>query len=241
MTLQKRLREARVYPKKGKLSGVVDTKTEKAIARYQKRYELPKTGIVDAADAASAMVGRIVVNLSQFRVRLIRNGKVVGLVPDRQRAAGLPDARRASTRSTTSRSTPPGPRRTRRGPPSCRRSRPARATRWAPAGSAPSAPAIGFHGTYADYSVGTAASHGCMRMHIPDVEALYEHGDDRDEGLDPSVTAGAGRGHRRRLGCDGARRRPSRCWWTSGRPGASRARVVEPALARRWRRATPGA
>jgi lipoprotein-anchoring transpeptidase ErfK/SrfK len=37
-----------------------------------------------------------------------------------------------------------------------------------------SAPAIGFHGTYARYSVGTAASHGCMRMYIEDVEALYE-------------------------------------------------------------------
>jgi lipoprotein-anchoring transpeptidase ErfK/SrfK len=37
-----------------------------------------------------------------------------------------------------------------------------------------SAPAIGIHGTYADYSIGTAASHGCLRMHIPDVEELYE-------------------------------------------------------------------
>ena len=35
-------------------------------------------------------------------------------------------------------------------------------------------PGIGLHGTYADYSVGTAASHGCMRMHIPDVEKLYD-------------------------------------------------------------------
>jgi lipoprotein-anchoring transpeptidase ErfK/SrfK len=37
-----------------------------------------------------------------------------------------------------------------------------------------SAPAIGIHGTYADYSIGSAASHGCLRMHIPDVEELYE-------------------------------------------------------------------
>ena len=28
-----------------------------------------------------------------------------------------------------------------------------------------------------------------MRMHIEDVEAMYEHGDDRDEALDPSVTS----------------------------------------------------
>ena len=37
-----------------------------------------------------------------------------------------------------------------------------------------SAPAVGIHGTPADYSIGTAASHGCIRMHIPDVEKLYD-------------------------------------------------------------------
>jgi lipoprotein-anchoring transpeptidase ErfK/SrfK len=36
------------------------------------------------------------------------------------------------------------------------------------------APAIGLHGTYATETVGTAASHGCMRMYIADVEELYE-------------------------------------------------------------------
>jgi lipoprotein-anchoring transpeptidase ErfK/SrfK len=29
------------------------------------------------------------------------------------------------------------------------------------------------HGTSDDASIGTTASHGCIRMHIPDVEALY--------------------------------------------------------------------
>ena len=28
--------------------------------------------------------------------------------------------------------------------------------------------------SHLDSSIGQAASHGCMRMHIPDVEALYE-------------------------------------------------------------------
>ena len=51
---------------------------------------------------------------------------------------------------------------------------PGRGTRSGPAGSARPPPAIGIHGTYADYSIGTAASHGCMRMHIPDVEKLYD-------------------------------------------------------------------
>lgn len=32
---------------------------------------------------------------------------------------------------------------------------------------------VGFHGTGEDYSVGTAASHGCLRMHVADIIALY--------------------------------------------------------------------
>jgi L,D-transpeptidase catalytic domain/Putative peptidoglycan binding domain len=32
----------------------------------------------------------------------------------------------------------------------------------------------GIHGTTEDWSIGSAASHGCIRMHIPDVEDLYD-------------------------------------------------------------------
>ncbi len=35
------------------------------------------------------------------------------------------------------------------------------------------APGIRIHGTPSDSSIGTYASHGCVRMHIPDSEALY--------------------------------------------------------------------
>jgi lipoprotein-anchoring transpeptidase ErfK/SrfK len=35
------------------------------------------------------------------------------------------------------------------------------------------APGIRIHGTPSDSSIGTYASHGCIRMHIPDSEALY--------------------------------------------------------------------
>ncbi len=170
--LQQRLREAGVYPKKGKLSGVVDKKTEKAIARYQKRYKLQKTGIVDER-MVQRMVGRLVVNLSQFRVRLVRDGKVVASYPIAKGQSAYPtptgeyeiidkqvdptwtppDSPWAAELS----SIPPGP-----GNPL--------GTRWI----GTSAPAIGFHGTYATYSVGTAASHGCMRMYIEDVEEMYE-------------------------------------------------------------------
>jgi len=37
-----------------------------------------------------------------------------------------------------------------------------------------SAPGIRIHGTPSDSSIGYSVSHGCIRMHMPDVEALYE-------------------------------------------------------------------
>jgi lipoprotein-anchoring transpeptidase ErfK/SrfK len=43
-------------------------------------------------------------------------------------------------------------------------------TRW----MGTSAPAIGLHGTPIPSSIGTRASHGCIRMHIRDAERLYE-------------------------------------------------------------------
>jgi len=38
-----------------------------------------------------------------------------------------------------------------------------------------SAPGVGIHGTPDDTSIGYSASHGCIRMHIPDAEWLFEH------------------------------------------------------------------
>jgi lipoprotein-anchoring transpeptidase ErfK/SrfK len=38
-----------------------------------------------------------------------------------------------------------------------------------------SAPGVGMHGTPDDASIGYSASHGCIRMHIPDAEWLFVH------------------------------------------------------------------
>jgi lipoprotein-anchoring transpeptidase ErfK/SrfK len=38
-----------------------------------------------------------------------------------------------------------------------------------------SASGVGIHGTYQDGSIGYSLSHGCIRMHIPDAEWLFEH------------------------------------------------------------------
>lgn len=172
VSLQERLREAKVYPKKAKLSGVLDPVTVKSVSRYQKRYDLPRTGVVDAR-TRTAMIGRIVVNIEQRKLRLIRNGRIwktysiaVGApayptptgdyeINDKQVDPIWypPDSPWAAELE----SIPAGP-----GNPL--------GTRWI----GTTAPAIGIHGTYADSSIGTAASHGCMRMHIPEVEELFE-------------------------------------------------------------------
>ena len=38
-----------------------------------------------------------------------------------------------------------------------------------------SAPGVGIHGTPDDASIGYSASHGCIRMHIPDAEWVFQH------------------------------------------------------------------
>jgi lipoprotein-anchoring transpeptidase ErfK/SrfK len=37
------------------------------------------------------------------------------------------------------------------------------------------APGVGIHGTPSDYSIGSSASHGCVRMHIWEAEWLFQH------------------------------------------------------------------
>ena len=168
--LEQRLRSAGVLT--GRATETYDKRTEGAVRRYQKKYRLPVTGDVDRA-TIQAMVGRIVVDLSDKRLQLIRDGKAVKTY---RVAIGTPDhPTPTGTYTITTRQVdptwnppdspwaeglgpiPPGP-----GNPL--------GTRWI----GTSAPAIGIHGTYADNSIGTAASHGCLRMHIPEVEALYE-------------------------------------------------------------------
>ena len=88
-------------------------------------------------------------------------------------ASPPPDAQRPCTTSSRSRRTRPGSRPARPGPPGWAPCPPASTTRWDPLDGT-SAPAIGIHGTPIASSIGTAASHGCIRMHISDAEYLYD-------------------------------------------------------------------
>lgn len=168
--LQGRLRQLKLT--KRAPTGRYDAKTAAAVKGYQRRFGLTPTGLVNRP-TLERMAARVVINVDQRRLRLIRDGRVVKTYqvavgqsayptprgryeivdkqvdpawfpPDSPWAAGLGPI-------------PPGP-----GNPL--------GTRWI----GTSAPAIGIHGTYDSGSIGTAASHGCVRMHIPDVEELYD-------------------------------------------------------------------
>ena len=117
--------------------------------------------------------GKLVVDKSEFKLSVFRDGKKIATYPVAigQPAYPTPDGQYEiiemyknptwippnSPWAKGLEPIPPGP-----GNPL--------GTRWI----GTSAPAVGFHGTPQDWSIGTAASHGCLRMHIPDVEKLYE-------------------------------------------------------------------
>jgi L,D-transpeptidase catalytic domain/Putative peptidoglycan binding domain len=159
--------------KRTKVTGVFDAATARGLRNYQRVHDIKQSGVF-GQKTRTAFVGRIVVNLSTFRVSVIRDGKKVVTFPI---AHGTP---RYPTPTGTYRIVnkqadptwtpppdsdwakglgpiPPGP-----GNPL--------GTRW----MGTSAPLVGIHGTPAAGTIGTRASHGCIRMRIPDAEALYE-------------------------------------------------------------------
>lgn len=168
--LQERLGQAGVW--KGGSTGKYDVKTVKAVEKYQRRYKLKVNGKVDAR-TLRALVGKITVDLSARTLTLERNGKKVKTY---RVAVGQPEyptptgTYKIVTKQKNPTWNPPdSPWAEGLGPIPPGEGNPL-GTRWI----GTSAPAIGIHGTYADYSIGSAASHGCLRMHIPEVEELYE-------------------------------------------------------------------
>jgi L,D-transpeptidase ErfK/SrfK len=156
----------------GPFTRFYNARTAAAVSAFQRGHKLPVTGIA-TPEVLQLSAERIVVHLSQFRVFLIRDGKRIFSAPI---AIGMPG--HATPTGTYEiivkiknptwvppnspwaaglEPIPPGV------------NNPL-GTRWI----GTSAPNIGFHATPADYSVGHAASHGCMRMHRADVERLYD-------------------------------------------------------------------
>ena len=149
----------------------------RAVRRFQRRKGLAADGLV-GPDVRSALLGRLPalvdIDLSEYTLTLLRGGTPTRSYPiakgqpryptptgslrvtDKQvdPAWMPPDSPWAAELDTI----PAGP-----GNPL--------GTRWI----GTSRTAIGIHGTSAEGSIGTAASHGCIRMRIADVEQLFRH------------------------------------------------------------------
>ena len=168
--LERRLKSFGLY--KGPFTRFYNERTAAAVRAFQQLHHLPVTGIA-TPELLQLSAERIVVHLNRFRVELIRDGKRVFSAPIAigQPAYPTPTGHYeiiAKIKNPTwvppnspwaagLEPIPPGS------------SNPL-GTRWI----GTSAPNIGFHATPQDYSVGHAASHGCMRMHRADVERLYD-------------------------------------------------------------------
>lgn len=169
--LHERLREAG-YLKDKKLGGVFTKETEKALKALQEEEGYEVTGRAEGKTLI-ALGPRIFVNLSKFSLVLDRPGKpqrrwmiasgsyahptlpgdyvIVEKVPY---PTWLPPK---SDWAKDAKPIPPGP------------DNPL-GTRWIGLNGG----ALGIHGTNAPWSIGSASSHGCMRMVTAQVEELYE-------------------------------------------------------------------
>ena len=174
VSLTRRLRLEGAWPRK-KLARTYDNRVIAAVKRYQKKNDMVQDGIARPALLAATQ-GKIVIDKSKFRLRAYRDGKLVLTFPIAIGQARYPSPTGTFVVTEKLRNPtwippnspwakglepiPPGA-----GNPL--------GTRWI----GTSAPAVGIHGTPSNNSIGTAASHGCIRMHVKDVEKLFEYVD----------------------------------------------------------------
>lgn len=168
--LQRRL-ALRGYLQEGYVKGKFDKKTKEAVMHLQAEANLGQDGIAGVL-VTSALSTRLYVNLSQYSLVLVdeanntRYYQVAIGVDEHPTPLGayfISDMAKDPTWlppnsewAKDAKQIPPGP------------NNPL-GTRWIGFGDS-----VGFHGTPYPDTVGTKASHGCMRMTIPDIEDLYE-------------------------------------------------------------------
>lgn len=168
--LQELLKARGLY--EGDASGRYDAATAAAVEAFQTRYGLEVTGRVEG-DAVAALGGRIVVDLSDLTLQFYNAGKKVKTY---RVAAGQPKYPTPIGTYAVIRMIedptwyPPDSDWAKDAEPIPPGIENPLGTRWI----GTSAPGVGIHGTPDDASIGTHASHGCLRMHIPEVEELYE-------------------------------------------------------------------
>jgi len=169
--LQKRLQREGVFS--GKPTGMYGLTTIAAVERMQKTYDMTVDGKV-GEQMLAAMSGRIVVDLSSLRLYLYLKGKLFKSFPVATGQPAYPTP--TGTFAITSKVKDPTwyppnsdwAKNTKPIPPGVENPL---GTRW----MGTSAPGVAIHGTPEDYSIGTHASHGCIRMHVWDAETLFNY------------------------------------------------------------------
>ena len=168
--LTRRLKVARVW--NGKFSWHYNAKVVAAVKAFQKKSHMPEDGIARPALLAQT-AGKIVVIESKFVLNLYIDGKLVKQYPVAvgQSAYPTPTGDFVVTEKIENPTwTPPNSPWAAGLEPVPPGTNNPLGTRWI----GTSAPLVGIHGTPSDWSIGTAASHGCVRMHISDVEDLFK-------------------------------------------------------------------
>lgn len=169
-TLQQILRRKGLL--EGKTTGTFDMATSQAIVAFKVSHGLPAEPTLDL-ESLAGLLGRIVIDRSERRLYLYDGDTLLKTYPV---AVGQPryptptgKYRIVNRVSNPTWSPPPSPWADGLEPVPPGPDNPL-GTRW----MGLSAPHVGIHGTYNSSSVGTAASHGCIRMYIRDVEDLFD-------------------------------------------------------------------
>jgi lipoprotein-anchoring transpeptidase ErfK/SrfK len=174
LSLTRRLRLEGAWKRKT-LARTYDNRVIAAVKRYQKQNHMVQDGIARPA-LLTATQGKIIIDKSKFRLRAYRDGKLVLTFPIAIGQAAYPSPTGTFVVTEKLKNPtwiPPNSPWAKGLEPIPPGSGNPLGTRWI----GTSAPAVGIHGTPANNTIGTAASHGCIRMHIPDVEKLFKYVD----------------------------------------------------------------
>ncbi|MEW6281559.1 MAG: L,D-transpeptidase family protein [Candidatus Eremiobacterota bacterium] len=168
--LQRKLRDRGLLTDED-VTGVFDETTRAAVLAFQQEQGLEPDGLAGGATLAE-LGPRIVVYLDDFSLELVENGRVVCRYDIAHGQPAYPTPRGEfhvadmvenptwlppdSAWAREAKAIPPGP------------DNPL-GTRWIGLNSH----VVGIHGTNSEGSIGSRASHGCIRMRVADVEDLY--------------------------------------------------------------------
>ena len=170
--LQKLLTDYGMYS--GKISGKYDDKTEKAVKKFQSAYGMTVDGVVGGS-VLTALGGQIVVDLSEHRLYLYRDGKLIktySVATGQPAYPTYPGSYHIVDKVKDPTWLPPNSDWAKNAQPIPPGTENPLGTRW----MGTSQTGVGIHGVppSEDSTIGSFASHGCIRMHNWDAIDLFD-------------------------------------------------------------------